>query len=582
MNKDVVYIEPEDDITDIITKIENTKEKIVALVPPKKAGVFRSVVNIKLIAKAGFASDKTVVLVTTDPSIIKLAAATKIPVTKNLQTAPKIPTILDEENDTTSKEEVVEDGNKVVVEEETKKEEEKEGKEERKEEKSNDEEEEEEEEDDDDTKDNKKGKIKKGKEKLSETKAKSKEAVKNVKKFSLAWFKAHKVLTICSCVGIILLIVFLIWAFAIAPAVTITVPIRTTSNSFSKNATFTKTLSDENASEGKFYLDEKKLESEAKKEFAATGKKNVGEKAKGSVVIYVYFSTKGTIAINAGSTFSIGELAYTADTNATLSWDGNLTKTSTSCENDDVIHDGKVQCLISGRVAVTAAEPGEKYNIAASSAGWKTTANVSVYSDAAMAGGTDQLITVVSQADVDAVKEQLKLDSESQYKQKLLDSLEDGAFVIDSSFKHSVGDVVSTPAVGEEVKDGVKPTVSVKITDTIFLIDKTKVEEFISDEAKLADDFKIYQINEPFVENFTETDGGYTGKIKASYVSGPKVTDKDVVDITKGKGFGEAKQDLKSINGVGEPKITGDYPWVLSVPNDPNKITVILNVENEG
>ena len=37
MNKDVIYIEPEDDITDVILKIENSKEKIVALVPPKKA-----------------------------------------------------------------------------------------------------------------------------------------------------------------------------------------------------------------------------------------------------------------------------------------------------------------------------------------------------------------------------------------------------------------------------------------------------------------------------------------------------------------------------------------------------------------
>ena len=91
MNKDVIYIEPEDDITDIITKLENSKEKIVALVPPKKAGVFRSIVNIKLIAKAGASAGKTVVLVTTDPSIVKLAAATRLPVTKNLQTAPVIP-----------------------------------------------------------------------------------------------------------------------------------------------------------------------------------------------------------------------------------------------------------------------------------------------------------------------------------------------------------------------------------------------------------------------------------------------------------------------------------------------------------
>ena len=110
MNKDVIYIEPEDDITDIIAKIEKSKEKIVALVPPKKAGVFRSVVNIKLIHKAGKSADKTIVLVTTDPSIVKLAAATKLPVTKDLQTAPVIPTEQDEpEGEVVSKEELVEE-----------------------------------------------------------------------------------------------------------------------------------------------------------------------------------------------------------------------------------------------------------------------------------------------------------------------------------------------------------------------------------------------------------------------------------------------------------------------------------------
>ena len=110
MNKDVIYIEPEDDITDIILKIENSKEKIVALVPPKKAGVFRSVVNIKLIAKAGVSSEKSVVLVTVDPSITKLAAATKLPVAKNLQSAPSVPKIDEEDSDDTSeKAELVED-----------------------------------------------------------------------------------------------------------------------------------------------------------------------------------------------------------------------------------------------------------------------------------------------------------------------------------------------------------------------------------------------------------------------------------------------------------------------------------------
>ena len=93
MNKEVIYIEPEDDITDIISKIENAKAKIVALVIPKKADIFRSAVNTKLIAKAGSEAKKSVVLVTTEPSVIKLAAIAKLPVTKDLKTVPTVPEI---------------------------------------------------------------------------------------------------------------------------------------------------------------------------------------------------------------------------------------------------------------------------------------------------------------------------------------------------------------------------------------------------------------------------------------------------------------------------------------------------------
>ena len=73
MNKDVIYIEPEDDITDILANVKSAKNKIVALVPPKKAGVLRSAVNFKLIAKTARQSSKIVVLITTDESLLKLA-----------------------------------------------------------------------------------------------------------------------------------------------------------------------------------------------------------------------------------------------------------------------------------------------------------------------------------------------------------------------------------------------------------------------------------------------------------------------------------------------------------------------------
>lgn len=562
MNKDVIYIEPEDDITDIITKIENSKEKIVALVPPKKAGVFRSVVNIKLIAKVGFTADKTIVIVTTDPSITKLAGATKIPVTKNLQTPPSVPNpITGDIVESTSKEDLVEEDNGEVTSEEVQ-------------------------EDEAPAEEEKKDGDKEGEEKADEesgdkksaVKEKAKKAASTAKKFSFAWFKAHRTLTICSIIGILLVIIFFIWAFVIAPAATITVGIRTTSSNFSKSASFTKNVDEENIGEGKFFLTEKKLEKEASVEFTATGQKNVGEKAKGNIVIYAYFSAKGSVTVKAGSRFTLGELSYAADNDATITWDGN----GSSCENkDSYVSGGKISCKVSGRVNVTATDSGEKYNIAASAANWKTNANVSAYSDAAMAGGTDKMVTIVSQEDIDLAKKNLILNSEAENKAALMDTLADTDFPIDSSFKQTTSDAVSTPAVGEEVKEGVTPKLTVEITDTIYLIDKTKVEEYIVNEAKLSDNFKIYQMNDPFVENFMETSEGFSGKIKTSYVSGPKVTENDVIEIVKGKGLGNAQHDLKDVDGVSRVEIKTSFPWVMNIPSDTNKITVILDMEQK-
>ena len=91
MNKDVIYIEPEDDITDVISRIKSSSQKIIALVPPKKVGIMRSAVNIKLIAKTAKSLDKAAVIITTDPSLVKLSALSGLPVAKTLSSRPMLP-----------------------------------------------------------------------------------------------------------------------------------------------------------------------------------------------------------------------------------------------------------------------------------------------------------------------------------------------------------------------------------------------------------------------------------------------------------------------------------------------------------
>ena len=90
MNKDVIYIEPEDDITDIISRIKSSKQKVVALVPPKKLGIMRSAVNTKLIARTSKSLEKVAVIITTDPSLIKLSALSGLPVAKSLSSRPSL------------------------------------------------------------------------------------------------------------------------------------------------------------------------------------------------------------------------------------------------------------------------------------------------------------------------------------------------------------------------------------------------------------------------------------------------------------------------------------------------------------
>ena len=66
MKKDVVYIDIEDEITGIISKMKESKAKIVALVPPKRSTVLNSVVNLKLLKRAADDSKKRVVLITNE------------------------------------------------------------------------------------------------------------------------------------------------------------------------------------------------------------------------------------------------------------------------------------------------------------------------------------------------------------------------------------------------------------------------------------------------------------------------------------------------------------------------------------
>src|SRR5918911_5581071 len=90
-NPDTIYIDIDDEITGIIDKLKASKGKVVALVLPKRAAVFQSIVNMKLLKRAADSSKKHLVLITSEAGLLPLAGAAGVHVAKTLTSKPVIP-----------------------------------------------------------------------------------------------------------------------------------------------------------------------------------------------------------------------------------------------------------------------------------------------------------------------------------------------------------------------------------------------------------------------------------------------------------------------------------------------------------
>lgn len=592
MNKDVIYIEPEDDITDILANIKSAKNKIVALVPPKKAGVLRSAVNFKLIAKAAGQADKTVVLITSDESLLKLAENVKMPTAKNLQSKPKLPADLeadefggegDDDDDEIDDEELSDDD---VIEEEPKKIEVKEEK----------------------TKDDAK-KVAASKKKEpdmeiddedleDEEEEKKKPAKKKAASKNIPDFKKVRKPIIIGVVAAILIFAFCFWAFAIAPAAKIIVKVKTTGQNFAENVSFVTDESKAKPEEGIFYMEQKSITKTAEAEFAATGEVDKGTKATGAIVIT---RPEGS-AVNSRS-----DLSFTIPQGTTFTCNGVSFRTSqggsANATEDDLRSTGGsifdrsyvlAKDISSGQIQVAAVENGEKYNIAANCSGWSSSLSTDkkfTIGNTAMTGGTSKKVKVVSQKDVETAEAGLESEGESEARESLTSQFSNEYFLIEKSFSATGGKISSSPAINEEVKDGVKPKVIKEIKYTIFAVKRDDLNKFIKAKADAGDETQtIYSTGIPdqgsneeeikaYVESFKKEKDVYTAKLKTIVKTGPEVTEQMVSDKTLGKKIGEVQSLLKSIKGVSEVKVDTSYFWVTSVPSDPNKVSFEITVE---
>lgn len=537
MKKDVIYVDIEDDITSIIGKVKNSPSKIVALVPPKRIGVLQSIVNLKLLQRAATASDKRIVMITSDTALASLAAGVEMPIAKNLQSKPEIAPVsalsVDDED--------VIDGGQLPVGEHAASAK---------------------------TIDDKDEDLLAAASAPLAMTAATKAPKKSVTIPNFDTFR--KKIFLFGGLGL-LLFGLLVWGIWFAPHATVAITAKTTPYSVNKPLSLKSGASlDEKA--GVLAPVSKEIKKAVSVDFTATGKKDVGEKATGTVKFSNTSPTVATLAAGSELQSSSGA-TFTTDTavsipGATLSF---------SCQPNNL-------CPGTASVSVTATSRGASSNGASGSVSGAP-AGTSASFTAPTSGGTDKTITVVSPEDVAKAKEKLATQDANAIKAELKKEFKSSEVTIDESFLVTSGDPTSSPAVDSEATNA---KLTAETVYTMIGVQKSDIQKIveadINTQLRGTPNQKIYDTglnNLRFTSFQKQADSAYATTLVATGMVGPNIDSAKLAKQLVGKRIGEIQAFVQGIEGVESVDSDLSPFWVTKAPSE-NKITIKFVVRNEA
>lgn len=550
LKKDTIYIDVDDDITGVIDKLKNSNEKIVALVPPKGNAVLQSTVNLKLLSRAAKTGDKQPVIVTNNSALMALAGGLGMYVAKNLQSKPYIPS---EEDQTEPADEAVDlsevagtatvaaVGTKVAL---------------------NDGDELEVHADElaAELEDDAMPAEKPAKAAAASAAGKAAKKDKNKKVPNFNNFK-KKLLIFGGLGAVLLVILFLLIA---RPKATISVRAETTPVDIAYEAT----ILDSGSSNPETYVFRAEVQEENKtvtQDFTPTGKKNIGEKASGTVSMRTCIaSTSAPSSVPAGTTVTTGGKSYVTSESATFS----LAGFGNGCVNYDT-----------DAVSMSAQKAGASYNV--SNATFSVSGRSNVSASGSASGGTDKTATVVAQADVDKATEELKKKDNEDVKKALEEGFGDDVVVLSDSFTSTVKDVKSEPAVGQEANEG---KLTAQVEYTMMAVKKSDLKATnkaaIKKEMDNPDQQQVYKdgVDETEFEKIKLEGTSGTYKVTSVGQYGPKFDTNSVAEAVANKKVGEVRSYIQDLPGVKSVEINTAPFWSRSTPG-ADKIEIKLVVD---
>ncbi|MGI9027448.1 MAG: hypothetical protein ACR2FM_01220 [Candidatus Saccharimonadales bacterium] len=541
--KKTVYVDVDEEITGIIDKVLTSKESIVALVLPKRATVLQSIVNMKLLKRAATQNDKKVVLITSESTLMPLAGAAGLHVAANLQSRPYVPAaplasappkpdpspesgddLIDPSTPIGSLIDPQETASEPIE-------------------------------------------IDNRPKETAASAAAATKAVKPDKTKKIPNFKKFRVLLFAGAAALILLLGGGYWALAVAPKATVT--LRTESSEHLTQAQFTADTEADQLDLQEAVVPAKLgvLKKPESEKVPATGEKDNGTKASGNVTLRNCTDDPATIP--AGTGISNGSFTFITQANIKLDKGEFSSKNSGS------------QCQSSGdhvgNVGVVAQNNGDQFNLSPRTYAVAGYSGVIAQGDQ-MSGGTSKVIKVVSQGDVDSAKKKIT-DKQSAAVEELKGQLKkDDSIAIIDTFSAGTPAFTTTPAVGAEATE---VTVAGEINYTMLGIKVSDLKKIVEEQAKDKIDTSkqsilSYGFDDASFEVGAKKKSTTDIKLKTTLLTGPEINQDQLKKEFAGKKRGDVEGQLKGRPGITEARVDFKPFWVSKIPNNPSKVTFII------
>jgi hypothetical protein len=573
--KEVLYIDVDDEITSIIEKVHGSKQKIVALVLPKRATVLQSIVNMKLLKRSADSAKKNLVLITAEAGLLPLAGTVGIHVARSLQTRPEIPDgpghhgaheeedaieeISAEQANAAVGESVAAAaaGKSAVAGKEPKLDKSRSVGElagaavlddqlEDSIDLSNDDDE--------------------GEAPIAMGSAAAKAAKGKNKKLKVPNFNKFRLWIILAGAGVVALIVVLVVCLTVLPKATIT--IKTDSSAVNSDTVLTMKTGNGvgvTVKTGTVPAVQQSTQKVATQQVAATGQQNNGQKASGAVTMAAGICS-GTVPsdVPAGIGVTAGGLTFITQANTAFT---------------PVVKGGKCTFQGSSSTPVSAQTGGAQYNISASTFTVSSRADVSATSSTSMAGGTDNITKIVQQSDIDSAKQKLASADTTSIKQELKSGLQDkGLFPVEVSFNAPNPDIKTSANAGDAA-DNV--TVTQTATYTMLGVKQANLQQIVQADIKDKIDLtkqKIldYGFTGAVLGLQSQNPDGATVTLQTSVVVGSELNLATIKKQIAGKKAGDAEELIKQNPGVTDVSVEYSPFWVSSIPKKTGKITVVV------